>query len=399
MCPEGFIEILEGLAKICAPNPKLYTRPNGIYEPALAPVFYNPDMVENRDIAVGVVDYLINSLKTKFAVVDPLAATGVRGIRIALEVDKPDSIEVFIGDISELPVKLMKLNVQLNKLENRVVVEKTDANEYLYRLKRLGVRLSYIDIDPFGSPVPFTLSAISCIMNDGVVAFTATDLAVLEGKYREKMLRRYGVVGVSTEVSKEIAVRVLLSYIARTAFTLDRYIDPLLSYTYKHYVRVYIRIRRGATKADNQIKSCLRSLMICPYCGYSYIENGVDRQTISETVCPFCRSIMTKISPLWVCRTVDKEFIQSITNRLTVMPWIQRSTKTLLKRLQEYAEVDNITIRLTLLARVLRVNTPPRDRVVQCLNELGHKAVKSYVYGDGIVTTAMIDDVIYCVKN
>ena len=46
------VEIKEGLAKVLVPDPSKYKRPNGVYEPAWAPVFYNPKMKENRDIAV-----------------------------------------------------------------------------------------------------------------------------------------------------------------------------------------------------------------------------------------------------------------------------------------------------------------------------------------------------------
>ncbi|MCC6057731.1 MAG: tRNA (guanine(10)-N(2))-dimethyltransferase, partial [Desulfurococcaceae archaeon] len=156
LCPKGYVEVIEGLARICIPDPKLYTRPNGVFEPAIAPVFYNPDMVENRDIAVTVVDYIAKKKsKTKeLVVVEPFAATGVRGIRIAQEVSKPEHFKVVMGDISDEAIKIINLNINLNNLFDKVMVEKSDANELLYRLRRIGIKIDYVDVDPFGSPAP-----------------------------------------------------------------------------------------------------------------------------------------------------------------------------------------------------------------------------------------------------
>lgn len=393
ICPEKFIEVLEGLAKLCVPDIKLYTRANGVYEPAWAPVFYNPNMIENRDIAVAVVNYFIKTTKARdFVVIDPLAATGVRGIRIALEVSNTEKLKVFMGDISEESAKLMNINVRLNNVEDIVSIERIDANELMYKLRRMGVKPAYIDVDPFGSPVPFTFPAVSTIKKGGIVAFTATDLAVLEGKYKDKMLRRYGVSGAITSISKDIAIRVLLSYIARLAFSLDKYIIPILSYVYKHYVRVYVHIYEGASKAINQMKKCLKMLRVCTNCSYSYVEE--ENRQIS--ICPLCRSTTIGIVPIWVCRTMDKDVVNSIVEDVEAKPWIQKSSKTFLTLLSSYADVDVITIRLTPLAKLFHINTPSRSKVIQCLNEMGYKTVKSYTYTDGIATTATAQDIVRC---
>ncbi|MEM1525704.1 MAG: hypothetical protein QW775_04340 [Ignisphaera sp.] len=395
LCLQGFTEVIEGLAKICVPDPKLYVRIDGAYEPAWAPVFYNPNMVENRDIAVEVVEYLVRNTSNKeLVVVDPLAATGVRSIRIALEVSKAEYIKSIMGDISEESIKIMKINARLNKLEDRVDIERSDANELMYKLRRLGLKLSYIDVDPFGSPVPFTCSAVSTIKRGGVIAFTATDLAVLEGKHQDKIIRRYGVMGSLTPISKDVSVRVLLSYIARIASSLDKYIEPLVSYVYKHYVRVYVRIYEGANRALNQMKTCLKALRICTRCGYSYIDDDGDQKSL----CSFCRSPTIKVAPVWICKTMNKDLIRSLVEDIASKPWMQKSSKQLLKQLDDYAVIDEITVRLSLLARALRTNTPSRDKVVECLRNIGYKAAKSYTYADGIVSSASIYDIVQCFK-
>lgn len=398
-CPENFELSFEGLARICIPKPELYMRNNNIFEPAWAPVFYNPQMVENRDIAVGVVRYIIKKMGKEITIVDPLAATGVRGIRISLEMDKPEHAKIFMSDISEYAVSIMKFNVELNNAKDLIVVERRDANEYLYMLRRNKIKINYIDIDPFGSPTPFLFSAISTINNNGIVAITATDLAVLSGKYPNKLYRRYGIVGSVSPISRDIALRALISYVAKIAYSLDKYIEPVLSYVSKHYARTYVVIRDGASKADQQLRKCLKIVRLCPYCGYRSVDETINSNHSKDIKCPLCDTHLLLWYPLWMCKTVDRSVGEEIVRDLMSLPWIQKTSKKLLQKLYSYSEVDTITIRLTQIAKYLRTNTPPGEKIIQCLEEIGQKAVKSYTYTDGIVTNASIHDVINCCKS
>ncbi|MEM1542229.1 MAG: hypothetical protein QW101_05145 [Ignisphaera sp.] len=400
-CPEGFDLLFEGLTRICVPKLELYMRNDNVYEPSWAPVFYNPQMVENRDIAIGVVRYVTRRLGVgrEVVIVDPLAATGVRGIRFCLETNKVNSLKVFMGDISEYAVNIMKINVRLNRVEECINIERVDANEYLYKLQRTKTKMDYIDIDPFGSPIPFLFSSISTASNGGIVAITATDLAVLTGKYTNKLYRRYGVTGALVPISRDIAIRALLSYIARISYSLDRYVKPILSYTYKHYIRTYIAVYNGASKADHQLKECLKSLRICAYCGYSQVDEPGSNIHMINVKCPLCGTPLVMWNPIWMCSTIDKNIIDDVLRDLNEVVWIQKSSRKLLQELHSHATIDAITVRLPQIARYLRTNVSSRNRVIECIERLGYRAVKSYIYPDGVVTNAPIADIIMCCKT
>ncbi len=92
------VEVKEGLARILVPKAeRIYDAP---------PVFYNPIMSLNRDISVLAVKVLGPK-----GVLDALSATGIRGIRYALETPAE---EVWLNDINEEAYGLMKKNVGLN---------------------------------------------------------------------------------------------------------------------------------------------------------------------------------------------------------------------------------------------------------------------------------------------
>ena len=50
----------------------------------------------------------------------------------------------------------------------------------------------WIDIDPFGSPVPFLDTAVQALARRGVLEISATDSAALSGSSKNPLMRRYG---------------------------------------------------------------------------------------------------------------------------------------------------------------------------------------------------------------
>lgn len=119
-------------------------------------VFYNPVMKLNRDISV----LLLNSIsKNNLQIADPLAATGIRGIRFLKELNKNNIKKIYINDHDKDAVKLIKENLTLNKIQyknnKKINIKNEDAN--LFLLNSTG--FDYIDIDPFGTPNPFLDSA------------------------------------------------------------------------------------------------------------------------------------------------------------------------------------------------------------------------------------------------
>lgn len=398
-CPNGYVWAVEGLAKICIPDPNLYRREDGFYEPSWAPVFYNPKMIENRDVCVAVLREELTRGKHT-AVVDPLAATGVRGIRIALEVGLPrGATTIYMGDLSLEAVKIMEHNIRVNSVEGYVVALHADANELMHRLaKREGVAVSYIDVDPFGSPAPFIATAVDSVRRYGVVAVTATDLAVLEGRYRGKLFRRYGVVGDKVLQSKDVSLRVLLSFTARVAGTYDRYVEPLISYAANHYVRIYFRVFRGGTRASEILDRCLGVIQCCANCSYHHMQSLNDG--VSRAVhCPVCGERLKLIHPVWICPTVSREYLERVLKVGSEIQWLGKSSIALLEGVYRTSVLNTLTTRITFIARAVRVNIPPTQKVLDCLLQKGFTAVRSYTYSDGVVTSAPVGDVVECVRS
>jgi len=182
------------------------------------------------------------ALREGMKVLDGLAATGARGLRLANECGV--RAEFVINDKSLGAAVIMKRNAEQNSL-GHVRVECRDLRALLAE-----EQFDYIDIDPFGTPVDFIDAAVQSCRNRGTIAITATDTAPLCGTYPKTSLRRYGALSQRSPFAHETGLRILIGFVVRQAAVHDRAVQPVLCYHADHYFRCYLGIRDGASRAD-----------------------------------------------------------------------------------------------------------------------------------------------------
>ena len=297
-------EVAEGKARVLVP--RLDESP-GVPEQRLrsmAPVFYNPVMKTNRDTAVLVLRAHQRLVGRGVAACEPMAGSGVRGIRLALEVEGVE--RVVMGDLSPSAVCLGEMNVERNGVSDRAVFRLLDANLLLSLHCYPGGRLDYVDVDPYGSPAPFMDTAVRSVRNHGVVAFTATDMAPLCGVNPGACLRKYGAAPLAGGFCHETAVRLVTGAAVRAAAVHERAAIPLFSYYSDHYVRVYCRLDRGKRRADDQLAQ-MGYIKHCPRCLHR--ETSMDSKAEPCTVC----GSETRVGgPLWLREQSDPEILSSM---------------------------------------------------------------------------------------
>ena len=210
-------------------------------------VFYNPVMKINRDISLLVIESYFTK-KIKFC--DPMAASGIRELRFLKTI--PNKFDkLVIGDVSDNAIKNIKNNFKLNKLPLKQVelmqgnAINTIASQYY----------DFIEIDPFGSPVPFLDIAIQRIKHEGILSVTATDSAALCGTYPKKCLRRYGISVTKTLCYDEIGIRNLIAYSQREGAKYDKNLIPVLTIISDHFYKVFFRVEESRTDSLESIKN------------------------------------------------------------------------------------------------------------------------------------------------
>ncbi|RMH09372.1 MAG: tRNA (guanine(10)-N(2))-dimethyltransferase [Aquificota bacterium] len=310
-------------------------------------VFYNPHMRENRDISLLM---LLVGVPEGAVVCDPMGASGVRALRFLLETQKVG--KVIYNDINPKAVDFfIKLLEKHSVDKQRVEVYNEDAVLLLRRLKNC----HYVDLDPFGSPIPFLESFLFPVARHGILAVSATDTAVLSGTYPQTCQRRYHAKPLlECEFYHEVGIRILIKKVVEEGAKHDYAFEPIFSYSYRHYLRVFFRKDIGPRRADRLMES-IGYLLYCDGCLF---RKGVRLEDIQRT-CPYCSNRLLVAGPLWLGSLWNKELVERLWEVRGSVE-ISEETNKLLKRIKGEAHIKSVGFyTLSSIAKAFRLSQPP----------------------------------------
>ncbi|MFB6283449.1 MAG: tRNA (guanine(10)-N(2))-dimethyltransferase [Halobacteria archaeon] len=334
-------------------------------------VFYNDRMVMNRDVTVAVAEAWSEGGAETY--VDGMSASGIRGMRIA----KETGLEPVLNDRSENAVEKIRENLELNDLDSSV--ERSDANVLFHR-----ERFDVVDVDPFGSPIPFADSAFQATRS--LACFTATDTAPLCGAH-DSSLRRYFSRPLNTTYHPEMGLRTLVGSLARTAARYDIAVEPVLSHASDHYHRTYLKVESGAKKSDATLEN-LGSVRHCRNCGY---RDSSEDLYASNIECPNCGEETDTAGPLWLAELRDREFTAEVRSNLREYMDTYRRAWKMLNHLE--GELDTPThYDHHMICRRAGTNPTKLQDFLEQLRKKGYNASKTHYSGTSFKTNADITD-------
>jgi len=340
---DNYYLVTEGSAEIYVPYVNTYTNSPGKKS---AMPFYNPAMKMGRDFTVLAISSWKSSVKDP-KIIDGLAGCGVRGIRIMKEL----GIDAFINDRDQASFSIIKKNLIHNQLPISLALNR-NLNEILDKEP-----FSYVDIDPFGSPVPFLDSALQSVHINGMIGITATDLAALFGTAKKALYRKYWAYNDRNYLSKEIGARILIANIALRAMPFDKYIKPLLTLVQPYYIRVFVQVTKHAKEK---------------FIGY------VNNAKISKK----------QIGPLWLGTLHDKGFIEGIMKNK-----LNDEIASLLKIMYDESTMEPFYYDTIQVAHDLNIDIPNINEVIATLQSHGFKTTRTIFSYTGFKTTAPIEEI------
>jgi len=376
--------VKEGVASVLVPRLEAYVKEAWEYAPSKAPVFYNPTMELNRDVAVLALQAYQRMVEREISVCEPLTGCGIRGIRFAKEVEGVR--KVVLNDINPEAAGLTRFNVHQNKLAEHVVVMNEDANLFLSRYAAPRRRFDFIDVDPFGSPAPYLDSTIRALRDGGLLASTATDMAPLCGVHPQAGIRKYGGRPLRTEYCHELAIRLLAGCLTMTAAKHDIGIDVLFSHSTDHYIRVYGVVHHGAKQADNSIQM-MGYVLHCFACFHRETSKGMFSSLKQE--CPECGSKLNAAGPLWLGELFDEKFCLSMEKEAEKKSLNQE--KRVLRLLSLARKETGAPITYYVIDKIcdkLNLPIPPLTETMDKLKKAGFQATPTHFHSRGIRTNA-----------
>ena len=335
-------------------------------------VFFNPVQELNRDLTVAVLRAYREREPRAESYLDAMAASGIRGVRAAA-----DGWDVTCCDVDNEALQLCRDNLDANNLD--AATAKRDVNALLHE-----DYFDVVDLDPFGTPIPFADAAFQGTRN--LLCVTATDTAPLCGAHFESGVRSYSAVPRNTEYHAEMGVRILLSGLARTAARYDIAVRPVLTHATNHYVRTYLELDRGARNANGVVKG-LGFIYHCMDCLHREHEAGLLADSPGE--CPNCGSDLTTAGPVWLDRICDSEFLPSVRAKLDDEMGTADEARNLIDRLA--TELDQPThFDQHRLCEQWGEPAPAMEDFLGALHDAGFEASRTHYGGTTLKTTASV---------
>ena len=314
--------------------------------------FYNASQKMNRDVTLSALKVIGPK-----RVLDGFGATGIRAIRFQLE----GGCEVHVSEINPASLKIIENNVKLNSAPITI-----HAESFAETSRK--IPFDYIDVDPYGSVVPYLDAAIANIKNNGYIGATATDLSVLTGSYPEKTVRRYESVIIKDTFKHEKGLRLLVAYAARRAAAIDKYIRPVISFWSGHYYRMIFQVKSGSREADNML-SRVRTINLHDHVSKNYADKTE--------------------GPMWTGDLEDNTFIEK-------MQPTERSNNEKFKSFVDLLKNENRSLFFTDLqdvARYMRSDVMSLSRAGEILESAGIEMKRTHFSYTGIKSNRPVSEI------
>ncbi|MEM4282430.1 MAG: tRNA (guanine(10)-N(2))-dimethyltransferase [Candidatus Woesearchaeota archaeon] len=364
-----FVIAYEGKARILVPKEALQLVPRRKLE-----VFYNPVMSLNRDVAIALVRALG---RKKLKIADPLAGTGVRAVRFALELEG-SVLHIAVNDANKKATELAKRNFSLNKIPKSLVsFTSMDASAFLLE----GDGFDYIDIDPFGSPNPFLDAAIKKLSRNGILAITATDVAALAGTAFTACIRKYWAKPLHNELMHEVGLRILARKAQLIGAQYEKALVPIFCHSTAHYLRLYLKASKGKRLVDKSLKN--HKLLL-------YCEGCMNRKMADENIgkCEFCHKEMTVAGPMW-----DGQLWEApLAEKMASTTYESAQTQKLLALIAGEAKLSVPTFySINKICSKMRIKVPKQQRIMEKIYLSGFDVARSHFSPDGLRSNIPID--------
>lgn len=220
------------------------------------------------------------------------------------------------------------------------------------------IPFDYIDVDPYGTALPYLDHALRFVKNRGTLGITATDLSTLTGSFPNRTARRYGSRIINGPHRHEKGIRLLMAECAKRAAAFDRAIFPMLSFWGGHYYRIFVRVENGAEKADSMLEN-VGTINLARILGGSYqeIEEGA----------------------MWKGALEDREILGRIQSLGKEYPHILP--------LLDYLHNEDLGLfflELSDLGRFTKKDVPRTSKIVDLLKEMGYSAGRTHFSPTGV---------------
>lgn len=309
-------------------------------------------------------------------VLDAMAGCGVRSLRYCWE-SEADSIWVNEGNPDNGAI--LQENLALAIARGTCQLTHLDANRVFFQCYDRRNYYDLVDLDCFGSAVPYLSTSLWATKINGLLYITSTDGRTATGHLPEKSVRVYGACARTHPAAQEQALRLLIGSTLQQAATKGLGIQPIFSLFAGQTYRVMLRL----LPSESLTPKNYGFLGYCHHCG--------DYQTVTwrqlgRVACPHDNQPLTLSGPMWLGPLHDRPFLLRMQNLARENHWFKRVQ--LLELMAQEAELPPYFYTLGEIGRRGQIDIPRRSHLIQALQALGHRATATHINPQAIKTEA-----------
>jgi tRNA (guanine26-N2/guanine27-N2)-dimethyltransferase len=231
---------------------------------------------------------------------------------------------------------------------------------------------------------------------NGILAFTATDLASLVGLYPRALYAKYSVSQFDARIGNthETAARALITGIQHVGLTLGQSLIPAVTLYHRHFLRCFFIRNRGVDKVIDKTGF----IHLCKKCQTRFTSLLGEKRFRCST-CD--ESDTVKVGPLYLGRIQNSEYLTSMfkDEHLQKLGTRKRLTKILPLMIEE-AKLDiPWSYNIPKLVKKVGITVPPLDKIVMKLKDRGHECFKTHYSGTSLKTNATEDDICLVIRS
>ncbi|MGD1920443.1 MAG: tRNA (guanine-N1)-methyltransferase [Pleurocapsa sp.] len=343
--------------------------------------FYNPQSKFVRDL--GVIAAIVRKQEVgSLRVIDALGGCGVRSLRYLQEA-KADYVWLNEGNQDHSFVIQNNLALEINS--DRCHVTHQDAHRVFFSCYTRRDYYDLVDVDCFGSAVPYLNTMLWATKIGGLMYLTSTDGRTLTGHPPEKSVQTYGSISRSHPAKHEQALRLLIGATQQQAATQGLGIEPVFSlFTGKTYRLMMRLVSKPQITQGN-------------YGFLGYCHNCGNYQTISwrklnKIGCSCNTPNVTVSGAMWLGNLHDSQLLNRYINLAQQLKW--QKIVDLLVIMAGEIDLPPYFYTLKSISGFSKLYLPKRSHIIRALQKRGYKAAATHINPQAIKTDATIESII-----
>jgi tRNA (guanine26-N2/guanine27-N2)-dimethyltransferase len=316
-------------------------------------------------------------------VLDGMAGCGIRALRYGLE---GGATAVWANDADPDRLPLLERNLARLPAAVERQLSTATAEQLLAGCLVEGRRFELVDMDAFGCPAALVPLALEAVAFGGVLYLASTDGRSATGHDRRAAVRRFGAAARAHPASWEIALRLQLGLLARTAWAMGRGLTPLLSFSEGRAFRTAVRLARHPAAGE---EAQLGMVAHCHGCGDQQVQSLLRLGRWRPCSCPAavsdqgaiqCGPALAVSGPLWIGPLQDPATLVAMLQQAQgAGAHLDRPGRRLLERLRDDPAATARCWPVDAIARRLGQGPPPLAQLVAALTAQGFATAASGV--------------------